>query len=437
MLYFLARFLFILTLASLISWVAYDSWGALIGFCAGFLVLGVPLLYSYINLARLQKFILLDRVETMPASSGAWESVLSRLEKHIRAMKMQVRTIEKQHERFIEAFQASPNGIIMLDDVDQIEWCNSIAEHFFGILIKRDAQQRINYLIRRPEFIRYLNDKLFDEPLLIEQMGPNGNLSLLLQIFPFSENRRLLLAQDVTDLRKAEAMRRDFVANVSHEMRTPLTVMMGFLETIQTLNLDESQKNQYLDLMMVQGKRMKSLVEDLLTLANLEANANPAPYSRVKMGALLAQLKDEAHALSGGSHQIHLQSESDDDLLGEEGELISAMSNLVSNAVRYTPKDGTIQIIWSKDSDGVGQFMVKDSGPGIPSEHLPRLTERFYRVDRSRSRETGGTGLGLAIVKHVATRHQASLLIDSKPGEGSIFKLSFPADRLAANAVQL
>lgn len=263
----ISRFLVLLALASTGSWLVYGQWGLVPSFAAGFGLLSIPLIYSYFNLMRLEKFILLDRVEAMPSASGLWGEVLSRLERLVRAMKGQVRAIEAQHERFIDAFQASPNGIIMLDDQDQIEWCNAIAERFFGILFKRDAQQRVNYLIRRPEFIRYLNDRLFDEPLLIEQMGPSANLSLMVQVFPFSENRRLLLAQDVTDLRKAEAMRRDFVANVSHEMRTPLTVMMGFLETVQTLDLEPAKKEEYLDLMMVQGKRMKSLVEDLLTLS--------------------------------------------------------------------------------------------------------------------------------------------------------------------------
>ena len=426
----ISRFLVLLALASTGSWLVYGQWGLVPSFVVGFGLLSIPLAYTYFNLLRLEKFILLDRVEAMPSASGLWGEVLSRLERLVRAMKGQVRAIEAQHERFIDAFQASPNGIIMLDDQDQIEWCNAIAERFFGILFKRDAQQRVNYLIRRPEFIRYLNDRLFDEPLLIEQMGPSANLSLMVQVFPFSENRRLLLAQDVTDLRKAEAMRRDFVANVSHEMRTPLTVMMGFLETVQTLDLDPAKKEEYLDLMMVQGKRMKSLVEDLLTLANLEANAQPAIQSNVSMQAILAMLKNEADALSGNKHVISIENHLQNALLGDERELISAFSNLVSNAVRYTPEGGNIKVIWRDTDDGGAEFVVHDSGPGIAPEHLPRLTERFYRVDRSRSRETGGTGLGLAIVKHVATRHQAQLLIESTPGEGSIFKIRFPSDRI-------
>lgn len=429
----ISRFLVLLALASTGSWLVYGQWGLVPSFVVGFGLLSIPLLYSYFNLIRLEKFILLDRVEAMPSASGLWGEVLSRLERLVRAMKGQVRAIEAQHERFIDAFQASPNGIIMLDDQDQIEWCNAIAERFFGILFKRDAQQRVNYLIRRPEFIRYLSDRLFDEPLLIEQMGPSANLSLMVQVFPFSENRRLLLAQDVTDLRKAEAMRRDFVANVSHEMRTPLTVMMGFLETVQTLDLDPAKKDEYLDLMMVQCKRMKSLVEDLLTLANLEANAQPAIQSNVSMQAILAMLKNEADVLSGGKHLISIENNLQGSLLGDERELISAFSNLVSNAVRYTPEGGSIKVIWRASHDGGAEFVVQDSGPGIAPEHLPRLTERFYRVDRSRSRETGGTGLGLAIVKHVATRHQAQLAIESVVGAGSAFKVLFPASRLDAN----
>jgi two-component system phosphate regulon sensor histidine kinase PhoR len=433
MLAVITRYLTVLGLAILFAWIVNGIWGSLAAFAAGMATLSIPLLYAYFNLARLQKFILLNRVETLPAAGGLWGEVFSRLERLVRNMKGQVRNIEMQHERFIQAFQASPNGIIMLDDQDQIEWCNAIAEQFFGLIYKRDALQKINYLIRRPEFIRYLNDRLFDEPLLIEQMGPSSNLSLMLQAFPFAENRRLLLIQDVTDLRRTEAMRRDFVANVSHEMRTPLTVMMGFLETVQTLKLEESQKDQYLDMMMTQAKRMKNLVEDLLTLANLEANTLPAPTQQVQMSTIFALLKNDADALSQSKHVLNFKTDTLFNILGDERELLSAFGNLVSNAVRYTPENGVINVYWVVNGSGQGVFSVQDSGPGIPSEHLPRLAERFYRVDRSRSRETGGTGLGLAIVKHIANRHQAQLLIESVPGAGSTFKLIFPSDRLIAS----
>jgi two-component system phosphate regulon sensor histidine kinase PhoR len=319
----------------------------------------------------------------------------------------------------------------MLDDQDQIEWCNAIAEQFLGIQFKRDALQRIHYIVRKPEFMEYITSRQYDEPLVLEKMGSNSSLILRLQAFPFSENRRLLLVQDITDLSKAEAMRRDFVANVSHEMRTPLTVMMGFLETVQTLDLPPEQKTQYIEMMMDQGRRMKNLVDDLLTLANLEANTQPAPSNRISMSYLISLIKNDAYALSQGRHTLNFDVKTACDLLGEERELLSAFINLVSNAIRYTPEVGSINVSWSINPAGEGEFSVTDTGPGISSEHIPRLTERFYRIDRSRSRETGGTGLGLAIVKHVASRHQATLLIESTPGKGSTFTLRFPPERIS------
>ena len=226
-------------------------------------------------------------------------------------------------------------------------------------------------------------------------------------------------------------MRRDFVANVSHEMRTPITVLMGFLETIHTLDLDKAQQDQYFEMMMSQAQRMKSLVEDLLTLANLEANTLPAPMQSVQIPTLMALLKNDAEALSQGRHALNFETSSPCDLMGEEREILSAFSNLVSNAIRYTPDVGAVTARWSVNAQGQGEFSVTDTGPGIASEHLSRLTERFYRVDRSRSRDTGGTGLGLAIVKHIANRHQAQLIIESMPGKGSTFTLRFPKDRVA------
>jgi two-component system phosphate regulon sensor histidine kinase PhoR len=267
--------------------------------------------------------------------------------------------------------------------------------------------------------------------VILEKMGSNSSLILRLQAFPFAQNRRLVLIQDITDLSKAEAMRRDFVANVSHEMRTPLTVMMGFLETVQTLDLSPEQKAQYLDMMMDQGKRMKNLVEDLLTLANLEANTQPAPLDSISMNYLMSLLKNDAQALSQGKHSLSFDLNTTSNLLGEDREVLSAFSNLVSNAIRYTPEQGSVRVTWGINSAGEGEFSVTDTGPGISSEHIPRLTERFYRVDRSRSRETGGTGLGLAIVKHVANRHHAQLVIDSTIGKGSTFTLRFPPERIS------
>jgi two-component system phosphate regulon sensor histidine kinase PhoR len=227
-------------------------------------------------------------------------------------------------------------------------------------------------------------------------------------------------------------MRRDFVANVSHEMRTPITVLMGFLETVQSLHLSKEQQDQYFEMMMSQAQRMKTLVEDLLTLANLESNALPAATNELQMNTLMALVRNDAEALSQGKHSFTYDVESSQNILGDEREVLSAFSNLVSNAIRYTPDLGSINVKWSVNQAGQGEFSVSDTGPGIAPEHLSRLTERFYRVDRSRSRETGGTGLGLAIVKHIASRHQTQLHIESTPGIGSNFTLQFPKERLSA-----
>ena len=432
MLSVLTRFFVIICVAFVLAFTTLSLWGAQWAIAAGISVLSIPLVYAYINLARLRKYTLADSVESMPLPSGFWEEVFFRLQRLVRNLKQHIRSIEQQHEHFIEAFQASPNGIVMLDESDQIEWCNGIAERFFGLIFKRDVMQRINFLIRRPEFIQYLNKRNFDEPLLMERMGPDGSLSLMLQAFPFGQKRHLLLVQDVTDLQKADAMRRDFVANVSHEMRTPITVLMGFLETVQSLELKKDQQDQYFEMMMSQAQRMKSLVEDLLTLANLESNALPATNTVVKVETLMALLKNDAEALSQGKHTFNFDVHSKQNLLGDEREILSAFSNLVSNAIRYTPDIGSIGVEWNVNEQGQGEFSVTDTGPGIASEHLSRLTERFYRVDRSRSRDTGGTGLGLAIVKHIANRHQAQLIIESTPGRGSKFMLRFPKERVTS-----
>lgn len=424
------RFFLLICVAFFAAVIAQTNLGPIAGISVGIAFLSIPLIYSYINLARLRKYTVEDRLESMPLPSGYWEEVFFYLQRLVKNLKLQMLSVEKQHNRFIEAFQASPNGIMMLDDQDQIEWCNAISERFFGLQFKRDVMQRINFLIRRPEFIRYLHDRHFEEPLLLERMGPKSNLSLMLQAFPFGEKRHLLLVQDVTDLQKADAMRRDFVANVSHEMRTPITVLMGFLETIQSLDLDKAQQDQYFEMMMSQAQRMKSLVEDLLTLANLEANSLPAPAQPISMQAIMALLKNDAEALSKGRHPLHFDTDSSKNIFGEEREILSAFGNLVSNAIRYTPDGGLISASWRINANGDGEFSVIDTGPGIASEHLSRLTERFYRVDRSRSRDTGGTGLGLAIVKHIASRHQAQLLIESTPGQGSTFTMRFPKERL-------
>jgi two-component system phosphate regulon sensor histidine kinase PhoR len=429
MFYAIFRLITMFLVAGIAGVIGRSLLGDLVGWLIALSILGHSLLSSYINQARLDVFAKGAGISSLSGFGAAWSEIFFRLQRIISGLRKDIEQVERQHKRFIEAFQASPNGIVMLDDQDQIEWCNAIAEQFLEIQFKRDALQRIHYIVRKPEFVQYMMSRQFEEPVVLEKMGSAASLILRLQVFPFSENRRLILIQDITDLSKAEAMRRDFVANVSHEMRTPLTVMMGFLETVQTLELPPEQKAQYLEMMMDQGRRMKNLVEDLLTLANLEANTQPAPMNSISMSYLMSLIKNDAYALSQGKHSLNFDLKTPCNLLGEEREVLSAFSNLVSNAIRYTPNVGSVSATWSVNAAGEGEFTVTDTGPGISSEHIPRLTERFYRVDRSRSRETGGTGLGLAIVKHVANRHQANLVIESTPGRGSKFILRFPPVR--------
>ena len=429
MFYAIFRLITMFLVAGIAGVIGRSLLGDLVGWLIALSILGYSLLSSYINQARLDVFAKGAGISSLSGFGAAWSEIFFRLQRIITGLRKDIEQVERQHKRFIEAFQASPNGIVMLDDQDQIEWCNAIAEQFLEIQFKRDALQRIHYIVRKPEFVQYMMSRQFEEPVVLEKMGSAASLILRLQVFPFSENRRLILIQDITDLSKAEAMRRDFVANVSHEMRTPLTVMMGFLETVQTLELPPEQKAQYLEMMMDQGRRMKNLVEDLLTLANLEANTQPAPMNSISMSYLMSLIKNDAYALSQGKHSLNFDLKTPCNLFGEEREVLSAFGNLVSNAIRYTPNVGSVSATWSVNAAGEGEFTVTDTGPGISSEHIPRLTERFYRVDRSRSRETGGTGLGLAIVKHVANRHQANLVIESTPGRGSKFILRFPPVR--------
>jgi two-component system phosphate regulon sensor histidine kinase PhoR len=262
-------------------------------------------------------------------------------------------------------------------------------------------------------------------------MGLLEQYTLDVQIFPYGDKQKLILSQDVSQIEKTDAMRRDFVANVSHELKTPLTVLAGFLETVQELNPSPEDRDRYLQLMNIQTGRMKTLVDDLLTLAKLEGNPEPPISKAFNMSMLFARLKVDAEGLSQGQHQINFINKTDKNILGDESEMYSAFSNLVFNAVRYTPEGGKIDVVW-EDTDHGAEFSVTDTGPGIAEEHIPRLTERFYRIDRSRSRETGGTGLGMAIVKHVINRHQGELKIQSVLGEGSRFSLTLTMPRLSS-----
>lgn len=372
----------------------------------------------------------------LPVLVGIWGEAGNRVQRLLKNRDQQLKEGHARLEEFLAAMQASPSGVVLLDAQGRIEWCNHIAAQHFGVDAQRDLLQHIANLVREPAFRAYMAAADFSHDVLISGHASTHNRPVRLSVHAHSygNGRKLLLSRDITAVELAEAMRRDFVANVSHEIRTPLTVLSGFIETLQTLPLQEKERTRYLALMAQQSLRMQTLVNDLLTLSRLEGSPFPGATDWMTTNALLAQCEQEARALSSvlapQGHRITFEAGPPCEIAGVPTELFSALSNLVINAVRYTPDKGMVGVSWKVLDDGRGEFMVRDSGPGIAAEHLPRLTERFYRIDRSRSRETGGTGLGLAIVKHVAQRHGAELLVESQPGQGSCFSITFPASRV-------
>ncbi|HET7864083.1 MAG TPA: phosphate regulon sensor histidine kinase PhoR, partial [Burkholderiaceae bacterium] len=363
-----------------------------------------------------------------PRDTGFWGEIGYRVERSIRSREKNMLQEQTRLAQFLSAMEASPNGVLLLDEADQITWCNSIAADHFGLDPTRDRQQRVTNLVRAPAFVAYLQAGQFAEPVLIPEPRGRGTLSIVVRAY--GEGLKLVLSQDVTERERSDGMRRDFVANVSHEIRTPLTVLSGFIETMSNLPLTDVERRRVLTLMSQQTQRMQTLVNDLLTLAQLEGSPRPPSDRWVAVGKLLGQAHADAAALSMGRHQFTVSEADGAQLAGIESELMSAVGNLVTNAVRYTPEGGRIGVAWRLRDDGSGEVTVSDTGIGVAREHIPRLTERFYRVDGSRSRETGGTGLGLSIVKHVVQRHGGELDVQSEPGKGSSFSLIFPAARV-------
>ena len=387
---------------------------------------------------KISKWLRHNTVQEPPVLGGLWGDLIDRLRRILNDQKKLTESHQQRLQDFLSAIQASPNGVVLLDPEGRIEWCNQTAAQHLGFDTKRDLMQHVVHLVRDPVFNKYYSQDSHAGEVIIE--GRSSSLAysvkLSVQLHAYGENRQLLLTRDVTALAQADAMRRDFVANVSHEIRTPLTVLSGFIETLQTLDLQADERVKYLELMATQAGRMQGLVSDLLTLSQLEGSPLPQMIENFSVAELMVSAEAEARGLSetnaAGSplsqHLSFVQS-ADWRLVGSRHEIYSAVTNLVNNAVRYTPLDGQIICTWMLLPDQRLQFSVQDTGPGIAPEHLPRLTERFYRVDRSRSRESGGTGLGLAITKHVMQRHGGELRIESELGKGSKFSLIFPVAR--------
>jgi len=364
----------------------------------------------------------------VPEGRGVWTLAYAALYRRVRLRSARQRDLRLALDRFVSGAEALPEGVVVLDRSDRVEWANPRAKAHLGLDLKHDAGTPIVNLVRQPAFIAYLSAGDFSEPVVV-QSTREAATTLSIQVVPFGVEQKLLMSRDITRLEAVARMRRDFIANVSHELKTPLTVLAGFIETLTDVDLDERQRQRCLALMQEQASSMQRLVADLLTLSALESEQSPAHEAEFAIVPLLLAVSADAKALSGGKHEITLTIRDAATVLGSRDELASAFGNLVSNAVRYTPEGGRIALEWRVTAEG-GEFTVADSGIGIAVEHIPRLTERFYRVDRSRSRATGGTGLGLAIVKHVLIRHQAELLVDSEPGKGSRFTVRLPPRRV-------
>ena len=381
------------------------------------------------HLYQLEKWLRRGRSLYPPEGTGIWGDVFYRLYQLQRRNRKRKKKLAGYLERFQEATEAMPDATVVLDSNGAIEWSNEAASALLGLRPGQDAGQRIDNLLRNPDFVEYLAQEDFNEPLEIPSPC-NSGVTLRVRVVPYGRDQRLLLARDISHQQQLEQMRRDFVANVSHELRTPLTVVSGFVENLLEEDDDCSEKwGRSLGLMQQQTRRMQRIVEDLLLLSRLETDRS-RPGERVDVPAVMASVQEDARLLSGEQgHTIEAEVDPELRLAGSEKELHSAFGNLVSNAVRYTPAGGRIAVRWFRDQRGA-HLQVEDTGEGIPADAIPRLTERFYRVDKGRSRESGGTGLGLAIVKHVLNRHDAQLRIDSTPGQGSTFTCDFPPERI-------
>ncbi len=390
------------------------------------IVLLAMLLYHLWHMRALARWLEHGETPDPPRAYGFWDRLHALLHRSRREATRREAELVDVVARWRAAARALPDGVVILEE-DRIQWCNDTARVHLELDPVKDAGRPITHLVRIPAFNEYLAAGSFSKPVIVRSAS-HADRVLSLQVVPYGESQRLVLSRDITQFERVERMRREFVANVSHELRTPLTVVAGFIETLRD-ERDPQAARRYLDLMADQATRMQRLVDDLLTLSSLESSPPPPMEEKVAMAPLVERLAADARALSAGRHHIELEAAPDVDLVGSEKELASAFGNLVSNAIRYTAPSGTVRLTWRAHDDGA-VFEVADTGIGIAPEHIPHLTERFYRVDRGRSRETGGTGLGLAIVKHALVRHGASLDIRSTPGKGSVFTARFTGPRV-------
>ena len=412
--------------------------GLLVGYLPWLLLISVlaVLYWHFANLLRLSHWLWVDRSMTPPVGRGSWEPLFYGL------YQMQARNRRRRRElghlikRFRSGAESLPDAVVLTTEEGTIFWCNGLAQQLLGLRWPEDNGQNILNLLRYPEFTHYLRDRDFTRSLTLVL---NNHRHLEFRVMPYSEGQWLMVARDVTQMHQLEGARRNFFANVSHELRTPLTVLQGYLEMMSDSVLEGSQRDKALQTMQQQTRRMDGLVQQLLTLSRIEAAPALDLQEKVDVPMMLKLLQREAETLSQGRHEIHFTADADLRVFGNDEQLRSAISNLVYNSVNHTPAGTRIDISWHKTAHGA-EFWVKDNGPGISAEHIPRLTERFYRVDKARSRQTGGSGLGLAIVKHALSHHNTRLEIASQPGRETCFSFSLPLrlivnNNLSQNAV--
>ncbi|MBL8251643.1 MAG: phosphate regulon sensor histidine kinase PhoR [Candidatus Competibacter sp.] len=409
--------------ASLAGWWLIGQ--GLLGLSVG---LALALAWQLRRLYQLERWLSEGADGRAPPSGRVWEGVGAGIERLRRQNRKRKRKFGRLLAQFQQATAALPDAAVILDEEDRVVWCNGASQTLLGLTPGRDVGLPVANLLRHPGFVGFLNHRRAGESVEFPSPVDDG-LTLGARIVPYGKKQRLLLATDVSRVRRLEQMRRDFVANVSHELRTPLTVIIGYLEPLLDSDHPALESwRQPLRGMRQQAGRMLQIVEDLLMLARLESQKDRAPGKPVAVPALLADIADDALALSGErGHDIRLRADAGVWVLGCEQELRSAFANLVFNAVRYTPPGSRIEIRWRADEQGL-YLEVEDNGEGIAAHHIPRLSERFYRVNRDRSRGSGGTGLGLSIVKHVLNQHGGQLRIASELGKGSLFACEFPAD---------
>lgn len=428
------------TIVSIALW-ALGGWllGAWLGAATGWAVFALGLLImvlaSGLQLSRISRWVrTID--EPPPPSVGPWDEILAPIYRKLKQNRLDLQERSRNFQRALLAAEALPDGALTLSPDKSLLWCNQIAAEHLGLNLAQDRGHSILNIIRTPEFAHYAHQDGWDKPLILHLGRGTRTRTLMLHLAPYGVGQFLMVTRDITQIERLENTRKDFVANVSHEMRTPLTVLSGFIDTMLDLpdhSISPEQRRHYLELMAQQAHNMQALVSDLLTLSSLESTPN-GPGEPVQLAPLIRTALTQCQALSDGQHQFEVQIDETLSVIGQSSELSSAISNLLTNAVRYTPAGGAISVRWARLPDGQASYQVTDTGIGIDYATIPRLTERFFRVDRGRSRATGGTGLGLAITKHVALRHQAWLDIESTPGEGSTFTLRFPAERLCEAA---